>query len=39
MNVNDIINLSKSDIVHEFLNHGARVRKEIEEKLRSEERR
>lgn len=33
MNVNDIINLSKSDIVHEFLNHGARVRKEIEEKL------
>lgn len=33
MNLNDIINLSKSDIVHEFLNHGARVRKEIEEKL------
>lgn len=33
MNVNDIIDLRNSDIVHEFLNHGSRVRTEIKEKL------
>ena len=33
MNVNDVIDIRNSDIVHEILNHGARVRKEIEEKL------
>lgn len=33
MNLNDVIDIRNSDIVHEFLNHGARVRKEIEEKL------
>src|SRR5699024_8967424 len=33
MNLNDVIDIRNSDIVHEFLNHGTRVRKEIEEKL------